>query len=714
MEDIENLRKQLPLWLAELDIDIPFPLHDCQVKALAKIMDDKGILAVIPTGMGKTLMAVFASKYSSLIKNKKSLLMAPLRSLTTEHVETYADYGIKALLDNGKYPKQTRDYNSTEYDVVISTYEKMDAIIRNYNDMSQVQKRDVIFNKFDTIIIDEVHSVEDDSRGVNLESFIMSVKYLFPHIKIVGLSATIGNHEYFGKWLGSDVIYEPPEKRPVTLDVNVILIYAYLNRDQLAEKMGNLLEEIRLNPKAKRMVAVTAVDRTIQTVHLLNDVQRNRNNEYKVQFFMKQYGMAWHYSGSRGMSEDDRMAVEWAFQYEDLPDDDEYYYEEMDEVINRKLWLRENYGITKGINIIVCTPTLITGRNLPVTYINVFDHVQFTYKGGAEIIKANRLQQTIGRAGRLKFAKGNPNYKGVANIYVQQRDEYEIYDRLKPFDVESHLSEHLGEKILAWINSKIVKTEEDIYKFLGNALDPSIKNNTRLIKEEIAYLRKYKFINGGGNELSVTPKGLKTIRYYIQPRTVVRWGAMIAKYINMKPEDIVLEQFMVEAMDVDEYLQGVITDRRDEQIIRLMHQKLDYVDVDPGAIKSFIFCFPSYSRKVMEINEEDYIIPRSESKSLRKQFERMISALSEIYGYTTLRTVLTTSRYMVKAGVFNRNLAELMSLNGIGEIYAKRLLKYKVDSKQKLMEMYNNDRRRLLSIMSIPSKKLKTIMEKNI
>lgn len=703
--------------LTELGLSFKFDLHKSQCRALEYIMEDKGLLVVLPTGMGKTILAVMACLKSNKIKNKKCLVMAPLRALTNEHVTTFREYNINTMIDNGEHSKTTEDYERGDFDAVISTFEKMDSIIRTYSQAAdnrgEPQRRDIVFNQIDTIVIDEIHNIEDSSRGVNLESFILTVRYLYPHIKIIGLSATIGNYKEFAEWLKVPIVYEPPEMRPVPLLKRYREIYSYYARQQYAEKMEILRRDVDSHPTEKRMIAVTSVNRTKQIVYDLCGIRGY--NKPPIKQMMRKYRMAWHYSGSRGMTEDDRMAVEWAFEYDDLPDDENYFYEAVDDYICRKDWLRVNYNLTHGINIIVCTPTLIVGRNLPVTYIDVFDHIQFTYKEGPVIIGANRLQQTMGRAGRLKFAyypdgTRNLNYKGIATFYVQSNDMDEVKNRVEnPLEIVSHLKHHLSEKILAWINSRIVSDEKSICKFLENALDKTISLNIELIKKRIEFLSLFKFILANGENLKITQKGLKTIRYYIQPESVVTWGKLISKYIGSK-EKVKLSKFITESMNVEEHYQNIVAIRRDIPIIVKMRGILGYPDVTDQAIKSFIFCFPTFSRKKLEINEDDYMIPDGESASMRTQFDRMITAFADIYNYTTLKKVLEPAKYMIRCGVFNPKLGKLMSIKGIGSAYALRLLKNDITSKKQIVHLYKTNRRKLIAVLQITAARLKNLM----
>ncbi len=693
------------MYLAELDLDLPFELRNSQKEALAHIMNDKGVLVVIPTSGGKTIISVMASKHAKL-KGMKSLLLAPLRALTSEHIDTYKEYGLNPMIDNGEHPKSLSDYRNESFDVVISTYEKMDSIIRMFDpNCESEQKRDYIFGMFDTIIIDEAHSIEDDERGVNIESLIMSIRFLYPDIKIVALSATIGNKEDFAEWLGVPLVFQPSNERPVPLDIKYIQLESYGFTRQYAEKMSYLRPAVLKNMAShdKTMIAVTSVGRTKQIVY--NLMGYNESEKPNIAYCMNTHRIAWHYSGSRGMTENERMAVEWAFDYDSIPDNDEYFYEGENVYINRKDWLELHFGLTHGIDTIVCTPTLIVGRNLPVTYIEVFDHIQYTFKSGPQMIGSSRLQQTIGRAGRLKFAYKNgkldPNYKGVARIYIPSDDYSTIKNRAEvPFDVESKLKHRLGEKILAWINSNIVKTEDDIYKFLSYAFDREISDNKELIKKKINFLIKFRFVERGiDNVFRITEKGLITIRFYIQPETVVAWGKIVKSYHDATKVN--MEELIARSMDVDEFCSNVIVTYKENQILSNMRSVLKCDSISNEAVKSFIFTFPDYSRTKLDITENDYIIPDSESASIRSQFERMISAMHDIYRKSRIGRFLNISRFMVKSGIFNTSLADLMSVEGITASYAKRLMSHNINSRKDLIDLNNTNKRRLLSILGI-------------
>ncbi|MFW9882725.1 MAG: DEAD/DEAH box helicase, partial [Candidatus Thorarchaeota archaeon] len=81
-------------------------------------------------------------------------------------------------------------------DIIVTTYEKMDSILRNFYD------KDWIYD-ISTIIIDEIHSIGESDRGPRLESLIVRLNEFLHNPQIIGLSATIKNAEFFNSWLSS-------------------------------------------------------------------------------------------------------------------------------------------------------------------------------------------------------------------------------------------------------------------------------------------------------------------------------------------------------------------------------------------------------------------------------------------------------------------------------------------------------------------------------
>ena len=69
------------------------------------------------------------------------------------------------------------------------------------------------FNDF--IIIDEVHLLNDPSRGPTLEIVITILKQVLKKAQFIALSATIGNPEALAGWLDAELVTD--DWRPIEL-----------------------------------------------------------------------------------------------------------------------------------------------------------------------------------------------------------------------------------------------------------------------------------------------------------------------------------------------------------------------------------------------------------------------------------------------------------------------------------------------------------------
>ena len=189
-------------------------LRPAQVKAIEKgLLDGKNLLVCTPTASGKTLIAEIAA-LKSIIENKgKAIYIVPLKALASEKYKDFKQkYGhiAKVALSIGDI--DSSDSYLVEYDLIITTSEKLDSLIRHHAPWLSL---------ISTIIIDEIHLINDVGRGPTLEILITILKQLLKNAQIIGLSATIGNPEELAAWLKAELVID--EWRPVKLHKGVYL-----------------------------------------------------------------------------------------------------------------------------------------------------------------------------------------------------------------------------------------------------------------------------------------------------------------------------------------------------------------------------------------------------------------------------------------------------------------------------------------------------------
>ena len=190
-----------------------FPnLTPIQEKAVqADLLNNKSLLICAPTASGKTLVATMA--IANTLGKGKAIYLVPLKALANEKYNEY-----KALLENTDYKvvQSTGDIDSdssylANYDLLILTTEKLDSLLRHK--VSWI-------NEVRTVVVDEIHLLNDPTRGPTLEIILTLLKN-FIKPQIVGLSATIGNPEELSKWLNADLVQD--DWRPVELKKGIDL-----------------------------------------------------------------------------------------------------------------------------------------------------------------------------------------------------------------------------------------------------------------------------------------------------------------------------------------------------------------------------------------------------------------------------------------------------------------------------------------------------------
>jgi len=179
-------------------------LFPFQQRALEAIFSGRSVLVAAPTGAGKTLVADFAIE-QALSQERRVVYTSPIKALSNQKFRDFREeYGEEAVgLMTGDVTLQP------DAPLLIMTTE----IFRNtiFEDPRRL-------HGFDFVIFDEVHYIDDRERGTVWEEAII---YAPPHIRIVGLSATVPNVKAFAAWIESvrevpvDVIIE--EQRPVPL-----------------------------------------------------------------------------------------------------------------------------------------------------------------------------------------------------------------------------------------------------------------------------------------------------------------------------------------------------------------------------------------------------------------------------------------------------------------------------------------------------------------
>jgi ATP-dependent RNA helicase HelY len=183
---------------------LPYRPDAFQQAAAEAIETGASVVVAAPTGSGKTLVAE-AAVHVALERGRRAFYTTPLKALSNQK---FADF--KHAYGDDRVGLLTGD-NSINggAPVVIMTTEVLRNMI--YTDPG-------VLDDLDTVILDEVHYLQDRFRGAVWEEIIIHAPR---HVQMVCLSATVSNADEFTDWVRSrrgptTLIIE--DTRPVPLE----------------------------------------------------------------------------------------------------------------------------------------------------------------------------------------------------------------------------------------------------------------------------------------------------------------------------------------------------------------------------------------------------------------------------------------------------------------------------------------------------------------
>jgi helicase len=481
-------------------------LYPPQTEAIeAGVLEGKNLVASVPTASGKTLIAALAM-LAAIDRGGTALYIVPLRALASEKAtefEAYEELGIEVGVSTGDY--EATDEWLAAKDIVVATSEKVDSLLRN--DAAWI-------HDLTCVVTDEVHLVDDSSRGPTLEVTLARLRAILDP-QVVALSATIGNADEVADWLdaalvdstwrpielrrgvhyGHAITFADGEKREVPVQGGKQT--AALVKDTLSEEGSTLVfVNSRRNAEAEAARLADAVepflDATERTrlgeiaaeIRDVSDTETSRDLADAVEG-----GAAFHHAG---LASEHRSLIEDAFR-------------------------------DRHLKAIAATPTLAAGVNTPSRRVIVRDWRRYdSTAGGMQPLDTLEVHQMFGRAGRPGL---DPYGEAVllASSHDEREEQFDRYVYADPEPVRSKLAAEpaLRTHVLATIATGFARSREGLRSFLDDTLyaaqsdDP---NHLRAVTDRvIEYLVTNGFVERGGEDLTATPIGHVVSRLYLDP-----------------------------------------------------------------------------------------------------------------------------------------------------------------------------------------------------
>ncbi|MFW9992269.1 MAG: DEAD/DEAH box helicase [Candidatus Odinarchaeota archaeon] len=488
-------------------------LYPPQAEAIEQgLLSEKrtSMLIAIPTASGKTLIAELAALKHVLDFNGKVIYLCPLRALASEKYEDFKRFsrlGIKVTMTSGDY--DTEDRMLDVYDVIVSTNEKLDALLRH--------RTSLIKDLITLVILDECHIIDDFSRGPTLETLIVKIRQLNPGTQLLGLSATIPNADEIARWMGATMVSS--EWRPVPLKRRVIAERKFYNEDDTVDEFSiadfpdmiqNLVQDTLSEEKgqalcfsntrksavslARKLAAVTEKKLTSDEVTKLTAVAEaltveGRSDPVSLQLStLVKKGVAYHHAG---LDRHQRRVIE------------------------------ENYK-NNLIKALTATPTLAAGVNLPARRVVIASTWRYSSRAfGHENLKIAEIHQMMGRAGRPKYDTEGDAILVAKNV-VGAKKLLQKYIQGVPEPVTSKLAvgPTLRSIILGLLTSRLATDFEGIMAFMNETLfgyqigASFLEENASSILD---FLREAEMIEVTPEDIKPTRYGTRVSQLYLDP-----------------------------------------------------------------------------------------------------------------------------------------------------------------------------------------------------
>jgi helicase len=187
-------------------------LRPAQAKAIdAGLLAGQNLLVCTPTASGKTLIAELAAYKAILGDHAKAIYIVPLVALASEKVQQFRRrWGAQCKVALSVGDMDSADPHLADYDMIVCTAEKLDSLLRHHAPWLKAVR---------VIIVDEVHLLNDVTRGPTLEVLLTLLRRVLPKAQLIALSATIGNPHMLADWLGATLIVD--NWRPTALHKGV-------------------------------------------------------------------------------------------------------------------------------------------------------------------------------------------------------------------------------------------------------------------------------------------------------------------------------------------------------------------------------------------------------------------------------------------------------------------------------------------------------------
>ncbi|MBX3400828.1 MAG: DEAD/DEAH box helicase [Gemmataceae bacterium] len=379
---------------------LPYPPYPVQEDALlAWFTSEQGVLVCAPTGTGKTLIAQ-AALYEALHTGTVAYYTTPLIALTDQKFQE-----MQAAAERWGFPKESIGLVTGNRKV--NPGAKVLVVVAEILLNRLLHPEGFDFHNVSAVVMDEFHSFADPERGIVWE---LSLALLPKHIRLLLLSATVGNSVEFLNWL------ERCHGRKLELaegrERKIPLTYHWAPDEYLNDLLVEMAKGDDATRKTPALVFAFnrdecwSIAEQLKGLDLLNPAQKSALNQevdklewpHGVGPKLKQMlrrGVGVHHAG---LLPKYRRVVERLFEQ-------------------------------KLLSVALCTETLAAGINLPARSVVLTALVKGPF-GKEKLIDPSTAHQIFGRAGRPQFDTEGHVYAGPHEDDIRIAKWKKQYDQI--------------------------------------------------------------------------------------------------------------------------------------------------------------------------------------------------------------------------------------------------------------------------------------------
>ena len=507
-----------PRIAAKLKEDGIEELYPPQAEAMGPVMEGRNVVLAIPTASGKSLVAYIAM-LQAVLRGGKALYIVPLKALASEKYEDlskFSDLGIKVAESTGDYDES--DAKLHKYDIVISTSEKADSLLRH---------RTKWLEQLSVVVADEVHLMNDPGRGPTLEVTLVKFRTFNPEAQLVALSATIKNASELAEWLGAELVTS--DWRPVPLREGVYsdgeLFFTDNSRRKLAAGNSPVAEILRdtLSSGGQCLVFVNSRKSCESQAAALGPLVKGMAGPDNLAALAK--------AADRLVGEQDEPTTMGARLGKCIKSGCAFHHAGLTSAQRRMVERSFKAGQLKCI---VATPTLAAGINLPARTVVVRDVRRYDSEAGFASIPVLEVKQMCGRAGRPRF-----DPYGEALLIARDDEERSMLTEQYLLGENESILSKLGTKpamrshVLALVATKDARSLDELKAFFERTF-LAHQTDARYLGELIESIVEFLMEEGMVDEregLSATPFGKRVSDLYIDPLSAVRIRDALKRYV---------------------------------------------------------------------------------------------------------------------------------------------------------------------------------------